>query len=154
MRTVRWPRLANKSPANRPPTSQEDQAYNQLLAHTGELSVAMRSFLTGGNEPEKGVKQWGEQHAAHSDEISRSDIFGSQFSECKDGSALTRKLIAAASRCRGRRQELSLLLVEPNVFDIHSDPQGDGGVSASSACARLREHDTRRRYGHPGVADQ
>ena len=34
-------------------------------------------------------------------------------------------MLAAANRCRERRQELSLLLAEPNVFDIHSDPKGE-----------------------------
>jgi HD-like signal output (HDOD) protein/GGDEF domain-containing protein len=112
--------------------SQEDQAYSQLLAHTSELSDAMRSFLTAGNEEEKSDKRWSEQHAAHSDDNTRRDAISAHFSECKDGAALVRKLIAAANRCRARRQELSLLLVEPNVFDIHSDPRG------VAACQQVR----------------
>ncbi len=83
--------------------------------------------------------------AAHSDDALQpaSDVV--QFAECKDASALVRKLIAAANRCRGRRQELSLLLAEPNVFDIHSDPQGEAACEQArhalgNACAALESN--------------
>ncbi|HVT30219.1 MAG TPA: HDOD domain-containing protein [Lacipirellulaceae bacterium] len=113
--------------------SPEDQAYNQLLAHTNDLSDAMRSFLTAGNEQEGSGRHRNDQHAAHADDVRAHDAKDVQFGECKDGSALVRKLMAAANRCRDRRQELSLLLVEPNVFDIHSDSQGD------FACRQARQ---------------
>ena len=51
-------------------------------------------------------------------------IVGKKPEEPKERSVLLRKLVAAANRCRERRQELSLLLMEPNVFDIHTDPFG------------------------------
>jgi GGDEF domain-containing protein len=35
---------------------------------------------------------------------------------------LLRKVTAAVNRCRERRKAISLLLVEPNVYDVHSDP--------------------------------
>jgi hypothetical protein len=104
--------------------SREDQVYNELLAHSTELSDAMQRFLKTGDEPPKEGKQWTGQHAAHTDDKFTREVLADQFAECKDNSALGRKLIAAASRCRERRQELSLLLAEPNVYDIHSDPQG------------------------------
>lgn len=106
-------------------TSKEDQAYNDLLAHTAELSDAMSQFLKPDDATEKENKRWNGQHAAHNDDKFVRDVLPNQFAECKDNSALVRKLLAAASRCRERRQELSLLLAEPNVFDIHSDPKGE-----------------------------
>src|SRR5215213_4248209 len=106
-------------------TSKEDQAYNELLAHTSELSDAMSQFLKADDSAEQSKKRWSGQHAAHNDDKFVREVLPNQFAECKDNSALVRKLLAAASRCRERRQELSLLLAEPNVFDIHSDPKGE-----------------------------
>jgi HD-like signal output (HDOD) protein len=108
-------------------TAKEDQAYNQLLAHTSELSDAMRHFLKTGGKPatDKNGKRWNGKHASHTDDAANRANQEAHFAECKDGSVLLRKLIVAANRCRERRQELSLLLAEPNVFDIHSDPQGE-----------------------------
>lgn len=105
--------------------SKEDQAYAQLLAHTHELSNAMQSFLTGEGKQEKRGERWAQQHAAHNGDNAARRFAGIDLGEFKDSSALVRKLAAMANRCRERRQELSLLFVEPNVFDIHSDPQGE-----------------------------
>jgi GGDEF domain-containing protein len=125
-------------------SSKEDQAYSQLLAHTNELSDAMRTFLTTDSNCEKSGGRRSEQHGAHNDEATGRGSMAVHFAECKDGSALVRKLIAAANRCRERRQELSLLLAEPNVFDVHSDPQGtQAGEEArraiGNACAALQD---------------
>jgi HD-like signal output (HDOD) protein/GGDEF domain-containing protein len=125
--------------------SKEDQAYSQLLAHTNELSDAMRNFLTPGEKREEEGKRWSARHAAHREEqILRADNMV-DFTECKDGSALARKLVAGANRCRERRQELSLLLAEPNVFDVHSDPQGvlasDQARKALTRACRVFDHD-------------
>jgi GGDEF domain-containing protein len=106
-------------------SSNEDKAYNELLAHTTDLSRAMNHFLKPDNAPEKEAKQWNGQHAAHNDDKFVREVLPNQFAECKGASALVRKLLSAANRCRERRQELSLLLAEPNVFDIHSDPKGE-----------------------------
>jgi HD-like signal output (HDOD) protein len=103
----------------------QDHIYNELLAHTTELSDAMRQFLKPEDMSEKEGKRWIGQHAAHDDDKFTREVLPNQFAECKDNSALVRKLLAAATRCRERRQELSLLLAEPNVFDVHSDPQGE-----------------------------
>jgi HD-like signal output (HDOD) protein/GGDEF domain-containing protein len=110
-----------------PPTrtnEREDQAYTDLLAQTTELSDAMRSFLAGGKKAAKSRDGWGQQHAAHHDPKATRGIVGKKPEEPKERSVLLRKLVAAANRCRERREELSLLLVEPNVFDIHTDPFG------------------------------
>jgi HD-like signal output (HDOD) protein len=99
--------------------AKDDHAYNELLAHTNDLSDAMKQFLKPGDAPEKEGKRWSGQHAAHNDDKFVREALADQFAECKDNSALVRKLKSAASRCRERRQELSLLLAEPNVFDVH-----------------------------------
>ncbi len=129
--------------------TQEDQAYNDLLAHTNELSGAMRNFLNAESvmdKQEKDGKRWSGKHAAHDDDKFTRDANTAQFAESKDGSALVRKLFAAANRCRERREELSLLLIEPNVFDIHSDPQGEAASQQArralgNACAILENDD-------------
>ena len=121
--------------------SKEDQIYNQLLAHTNELSDAMQHFLRTGKEPELKTGRRNAQHAAHNEDPVRPAGYEAHFAECKDGSALVRKLLAAANRCRERRQELSLVMVEPNVFDMHSDPQGE-----------LASQETRRALGNASAS--
>ena len=50
---------------------------------------------------------------------------------------LLRQAGGRGNRCRERRQELSLLLVEPNVFDMHADPHGEmAGDQVRRALAR------------------
>lgn len=103
----------------------EDQAYTQLLAHTHELSGAMQNFLAGGKKRPKFGGPAGQQHAAHYNEHATRGIVGKKPDEPKDRSVLFRKLVAAANRCREGRQELSLLIVQPNVFDMHTDPRAE-----------------------------
>jgi GGDEF domain-containing protein len=60
----------------------------------------------------------------------------------KSPTQLLTKLQSAGSCCRKRRQELSLLLVEPNVFDVHADPQAELAArkvrrAVGRACASL-----------------
>jgi HD-like signal output (HDOD) protein/GGDEF domain-containing protein len=124
--------------------SREDQIYDELLAHTSELTNAMQTFLKAGGTEQLDGKRWAGKHAAHTDDKFVRQPVTDQFAECKDGSALARKLLAAASRCRKRRQELSLLLLEPNVYDIHSDTDGElarqqARESLSRACGGLEE---------------
>jgi HD-like signal output (HDOD) protein len=124
----------------------EDHVYTELLAHTAELSDAMRRFLKPDDAGEKDDKRWSGQHAAHNDDNFVREVLPNQFAEYKDTSALVRKLLAAANRCRERRQELSLLLAEPNVFDIHSDPRGElaseqARESLGNACAAFEKHE-------------
>ena len=122
--------------------AKDDQVYNDLLAHTNELSDAMQNFLNTDVTTEKVGKRWSGKHAAHTDDKFVRDANTADFSACKDSSGLVRKLLAAANRCRERRQELSLLLLEPNVFDVHSDPTGElasqqARESLDRACATL-----------------
>jgi GGDEF domain-containing protein len=122
--------------------AKEDQIYNDLLAHTNELTGAMRNFLHADAASEQDGKQWNGKHAAHNDDRFARDANTSDFSESKNDAELIRKLLAAANRCRERRQELSLLLLEPNVFDVHSDPKGEfasqqARESLDRACASL-----------------
>jgi hypothetical protein len=107
--------------------AREDRVYKDLLAHSNELTDAMQTFLKAGSAEAEEVdgKRWAGKHAAHTDDKFVRQPVTDQFAECKDGSALARKLLVAASRCRKRRQELSLLLLEPNVYDIHADTDGE-----------------------------
>jgi HD-like signal output (HDOD) protein/GGDEF domain-containing protein len=122
--------------------SNEDKAYNELLAHTNELTTAMHNFLHPAEAAAQAEKRWTGQHAPHNEDPKRREVMPIHFGECKDGSALTRKLLAAASRCRKKREELSLLLVEPNVFDVHADPTAEAAIEQSrqaigAACQAL-----------------
>src|SRR5262245_19582018 len=108
--------------------SKEDKVYNELLAHSNELTTAMHNFLHPEDAAAQTEKRWTGQHAPHNEDPKRREVMPIHFGECKDGSALTRKLLAAASRCRKRREELSLLLIEHNVFDVHADPQGVAAI--------------------------
>jgi HD-like signal output (HDOD) protein len=107
-------------------TIKEDQAYNQLLTHTHELSAAMQAFLEG---REEGVASEtlcaARQHGAHEPDAGKGRG-ETQERSASNLSVLARKLAATANRCRERRRELSLLIVEPNVYDIHSDSSGEG----------------------------
>jgi HD-like signal output (HDOD) protein len=107
-----------------PSASTEDQAYAQLLAHTHELSDAMHSFLAGGTQPQQpNGRRWAAQHAPHTPDAALT-AKGLDSSDARQGSVLMRKLAAAAKRCRERRQELSLVLIEPNACGVQSDSRG------------------------------
>ncbi len=135
-------------------TTKEDQAYTQLLAHTNELSDAMRSFLKTGKAPDKDGKQWNGKHAAHSEDAGQRLATVEQFAECKDGSALVRKLIAAANRCRERRQELSLMLGRAECVRCSFGSYGRIGAKRHTACARRCLRGAGKREGHSGIAER
>jgi HD-like signal output (HDOD) protein len=105
----------------------EDQAYAQLLTHTHELSSAMQSFLGGSGKAKKEAPDEAMTHdhasrgSAGANRVSVTNAVG----ESTAVALLAKKLVASATRCRDRRQELSLLIVEPNVDDIHSDPRSE-----------------------------
>jgi GGDEF domain-containing protein len=105
----------------------EDQQHAQLLDHTRELSQAMHDFLRGGNPrgpAEVSTRQWAAQHAAHEPPgTTPSQV--ADTAQQGEVSLLVRNLVSAVNRCRERRRELSLLIVEPNVFDVHSDPYAE-----------------------------
>jgi HD-like signal output (HDOD) protein len=122
--------------------AKEDEVYNQLLAHTNELSDAMRQFLLGGERPAKDDTRWAGQHAAHNEAPGPRGGNAAQMGDSNSAAAMVQKLIGAATRCRERRQELSLLLAEPNVSHDPSDPraQFDGEEVRRAlyhACAAL-----------------
>jgi HD-like signal output (HDOD) protein len=124
----------------RPPADgDEDRAYAQLLSHSEALSGAMRHFL--------GSRRT-EEHEPHCEYASARKpakaAVVSDDGKITTGSALALKMVAAATRCRDRRQELSLLIAEPNVYDVHADPQAESAsrqtrYALESACARVSE---------------
>jgi hypothetical protein len=77
-------------------SSNGDFAGGALLAHASELSAAMRAFF-GRTGETSSVAREKERIATPS--------------------TLVDTLVAAANRCRERRQELSLIIMEPNVPD-------------------------------------
>jgi HD-like signal output (HDOD) protein len=104
-----------------------DAASTQLLTQTGSLTAAVNQFLD-----DKG------QTAGRSVAAKVS----CKLSESEGTSALALKLVAAASRCRDQRQELSLVVVEPNVDHIHSDSNAETAgqqvrCALRSACSGL-----------------
>jgi hypothetical protein len=120
----------------------EDQIYEQLLEHTGELTEAMQAFLAGKKRPAKTGKQQTQSHAAHQRRPALRGALGKPADESPERAMLLRKLVSAANRCRERRQEMSLLVVEPNVSDIHADPEGEVAVqlarrALADACEAL-----------------
>jgi hypothetical protein len=100
----------------------DDLIYSELLSHTGELTEAMQAFLAGRKPQPKPEGHKTQAHAAHHGQHTIRGFVGKREEELPDATPLVRKLTAAATRCRERRQELSLLVAEPHVFDIHSDP--------------------------------
>ncbi|MEX0611236.1 MAG: HDOD domain-containing protein [Pirellulales bacterium] len=128
--------------------TREDQAYANLLAHTRELSGAMQNFLGGEKvDPQDPAgERRRQQHAGH--ESGRNEARAplvTYYGEIKTNSTLALKLVAAATRCRDRRHELSLLIVEPNVYDVHSDPQAEAAsrqarCALEYACSALHQH--------------
>jgi len=103
-------------------SAKDDEAYNQLLAHTNELTDAMQQFLTADVNAAKGHKRWAGRHAAHEDGAAPRGDAG-HAENISGAPALIQKLTRAANRCRERRHELSLLLVEPNAFHSAMGPQ-------------------------------
>jgi len=125
----------------------ELQAYNQLLAHTDDLSDAVHCFLSGRADHKLAncVRPSTIEHAAHGGEPADEARTVHNLNQNVSGALLLRKLAAAATRCRERRQELSLLFIEPNGADKHADPSAATASAQArralgSACAAL-EHD-------------
>ena len=122
--------------------AEDDHVYTQLLAHTGELTEAMQLFLAGKQSRSNAREPRTQSHAAHYGQHTVRGFVGKKAEEPAERGALQQKLVGAAKRCRERRQELSLLVVEPNVFDIHTDPQGDAAglmvrLALATACKAL-----------------
>lgn len=115
----------------------DEDAYGQLRQQADELSNAMQSFLSSkgsagqaaGNKEqntgptERGARRGGRRAASPPLSLAPSSA---------GNSTLTRKLLAAASRCRQHRQELSLLLVEAH------EPDTAARISGEEAGRRVR----------------
>lgn len=98
--------------------SADDPAYAALLEHSRELSRAMQSFLQCDERTELETalnRRWEHQHAAH-DATGADRESTLRVGQVKNTAHLLRKLSLAGNRCRERRHELSLLLIEP-YFD-------------------------------------
>jgi hypothetical protein len=101
-----------------------DARHEMLLAETHELSQAMRDFLKGPavrNSANAADGKLVVGHAAHVSVGSSPRTKKADAVQLKSYSTVVQALVSAASRCRERRSELSLLLIEPNVVDDHSD---------------------------------
>ena len=119
--------------------------HEQLLAETHELSQAMRDFW------KVPLAQIGRSTATENAWwVTRRILLGGRVGPSKhvdaakiqSTSAVVQALIAAATRCRERRSELSLLLVEPNVIDVafRSAAKSAGRhvrLALAQACASL-----------------
>jgi hypothetical protein len=102
-----------------------------LLAQTRELSEAMQEFLARGQKSPSSpppCRDWSAQHAPHESGELAPTSSSAHIGPSTSAAGLLRKVSAAVNRCRERRSAISLLLAEPNVYDVHSDP---GAVHAS-----------------------
>lgn len=89
----------------------DDEIYGQLLAHTGELTDAMQSFLGRKRKP-NAAEGSAQKHAAHYGQHRARGFVGRAAEGSNERGNLVQSLTSAATRCRERRQELSLLVVE------------------------------------------
>jgi HD-like signal output (HDOD) protein/GGDEF domain-containing protein len=123
----------------------DDARHDQLFAETNELSQAMRDFLESPTRQKSAEAPNGKRmvgHAAHPPVGTGLPSKNIDVAQIKSTSAVVQALIAAASRCRERRSELSLLLVEPNVADVQSDSQAKSAgrhtrLALLQACSSL-----------------
>jgi HD-like signal output (HDOD) protein len=122
------------------PGSSDDPVYSQLLAHSSDLSGAMQDFLSRGGAVDTGrIDQSGV--ARRESPIHRAISTVTPPAVLTSASTFVNTLVWAANRCRDRREELSLLIMEPSV------PGGAGAQlrlasyqarrALESACAAL-----------------
>ncbi|MEX2318178.1 MAG: HDOD domain-containing protein [Pirellulales bacterium] len=99
-------------------TRSDEDAYARLSDQSHELSDAMQAFLAP--EPKAGA----DREAGRGDSA-RFGPTDAEASGTPGRTALMRKLFAAGSRCRQRRQELSLLLVSAHVQDASTSASAE-----------------------------
>ena len=131
--------LAEELTSALPNQSADDPAYAALLEHSRELSQAMQSFLRCDEriELEKALShRWNEEHAAH-DRSAGNRGPSVRITQIKNSAHLLRKLSVAGNRCRERRHELSLLLIEPNFGDTRD-------IEGTEIAARQSRHAIRQ----------
>jgi HD-like signal output (HDOD) protein len=114
----------------------EDRAVAQLLGYTRELSTAVRRVLNKNRVAAESHEETKAREPAIRFRKSKTRASAVEPMVNMSAAALVRKLLAAASLCRDRRQELSLLVIEPD----HAEPQ-------SRAAAHLAALQTRRALG-------
>lgn len=112
--------------------SGDDAIYEELLAHTGELTEAMQTFLAGKKQRAASGDLKSQAHAAHYGQHATRGFVGRTTAEPGDRATLLHKLAAAGKTCRQRRYELSLVIVEPNTFE----ERGAAQLEAASLIAR------------------
>lgn len=111
----------------------DDEIYGQLLAHTGELTDAMQTFLGRKRKP-KAVDTSTQQHAAHYGQHRMRGFVGRPAEGSDERVVLMHSLSTAATRCRERRQELSLLVAQCSRGDVEL-PLSDDVAREESARA-------------------
>lgn len=124
--------LSEEFAATRPT---EDSSYDLVLEQSRELSAAMQRFLGGGtdtDQPTADSLRHRRNYSAHDAPHAHHAATALHADELKNNSMLVQKLSAAGNRCRQRRQELSLVLVEPQFNGSHTD------VGAELAGAQVR----------------
>jgi hypothetical protein len=136
--------LSEQMAGERSPGNGEDRAYADLLTHTNELSGAMQRFLIHPQTDHSILSTTAAAQHLEQVNLQKWTPAPNDFGACPSDSALARKLLAAATRCRERRQELSLLVMEPNAFDVHSDPFAERAnrnarQALAAACGGLDE---------------
>ncbi|HEX4414912.1 MAG TPA: HDOD domain-containing protein [Lacipirellulaceae bacterium] len=123
-------------------TGADDEIYNQLLAHTDELTEAMQWFLAGKRRPAESNPSQSRKDAIHSRQFSGRGAVGRTHSDTANHSVLLRNLTSAATRCRERRHELSLIIAECSGEALANTSQAGGSDHAqqalASACSALR----------------
>jgi len=124
-------------------TGADDEIYTQLLAHTDELTEAMQWFLAGKRGSTNGEVSKTQMHAAHRGQDNGRGIVNRQPNEADSQAILLRNLSAAATRCRERRRELSLIFAERSRAEGSAETSDASAAeqteqALSSACAALR----------------
>ena len=123
----------------------DDDIHNQLLAETNELSQAMRDFLEDPARHKLAEAPNGKRVVGHAAHPARGTIGPSKHvdaAKIQSTSAVAQALIAAATRCRERRSELTLMLVESSVIDVEPDPRSTSAgrhvrLALLQACSSL-----------------
>jgi len=133
--------LSEQVAGERTPGSADDRVYAQLLAHSQELTGAMQDFL-GRKDGTSADSHRRAQHASHESAGKSWMLATVESVDSTSAATLARKLASAAIHCRDRREEMSLLIMEPNVGDEGLNPDSQAAIHQARralgiACAAL-----------------
>jgi HD-like signal output (HDOD) protein len=95
------------------PGSRDELVEGRLLSSASELTGAMRDLLER-TDATASHERHAERHASP-DSVVNGQASKRTVASVASASTLVNKLVAAANRCRERREELSLLIMEPNL---------------------------------------